>query len=723
MPPLIPIFFGAALTVAAAYAWGAVLPRKPAAPPEIVLAVGVTIESLLVFFALLLHQGTWPVFLALGLAPIAVWAMRSKNAMLAPRALAAPPMAMLLLVPYLVWYAINALAPEVQPDGITYHLGLPYQYIRLHGFADRISFYNVLPQGMEMLYTMAFAFGRHSAAKLVSFALLVATLPLIVRIGRMLGLAEPASVLAAAFYFTAPVVGLTGSSSYNDASLVLFTLAAFYLLLEWRESGDWRYMLLAGLTAGFCYAIKIPGIATVAGAAIFVLAHRRLKPRLKSLLPLAAGAIAAMAPWMIRDAIITGNPLAPLMNAVFRNPHFHIASERAMAASLASYGHVPLLEIPWQLAFGDQFAGTFGPLVLALPLVVLGWRNRTVRLCLAAALIAGLPWLSNKGARFLMPALPFAALALGKVLPRRAAWAALALQAILCWPWMFHLVHPGWAFRLDQFPWRAALRIEPEAQYLGRQTSEYRVARMIERRTPPGARVYAFGALADAYLARDVTVAWQSAAGECLADPFWLAARYPDDVVYRWRAAWDDPRFLMALRFRLPRSHPAEWDIREIELYQDGTRIPDKPEWMLRAKPNRWEMPLALDNSLATRWRTWEPMRAGMYTEVDFERPERVSAVALVSQTPAYGVPLEIYGKQVSGQWRLLSAAPSVETAHVDDLRLEATGALRKAGFGYLVAAAGRDDAPFAIQMKADPLAWDLEWVDSTDSQVLFRIR
>ena len=132
---------------------------------------------------------------------------------------------------YGVWYLVNALAPETIADGITYHLGLPSEYLRLGGFPDHITFYDVVPQGMEMLYTVAFAFGRHAAAKLVEFTFFVATVPLIFRLGRRLGATDLACLVAAVFYFCAPVAGITGSSSYNDAAGVFFLLAAFYLLL------------------------------------------------------------------------------------------------------------------------------------------------------------------------------------------------------------------------------------------------------------------------------------------------------------------------------------------------------------------------------------------------------------------------------------------------------------------------------------------------------------
>jgi 4-amino-4-deoxy-L-arabinose transferase-like glycosyltransferase len=111
-----------------------------------------------------------------------------------------------------------------------------------------------------MLYTVAYAFGRHAAAKLVEFAFFVATVPLMLRIGARLGMNSTASLAAAVFYFCAPVAGLTGSSSYNDAAGVFFALGAFYLLLGENE----RHLIPAGLMAGFCYAIKLPGAAAVA---------------------------------------------------------------------------------------------------------------------------------------------------------------------------------------------------------------------------------------------------------------------------------------------------------------------------------------------------------------------------------------------------------------------------------------------------------------------------
>jgi hypothetical protein len=722
MLELIPILFGGAFTVASAYAWGALALRRLSVPWEIALAVGAAIESLLVFVTLACGAGGWPVYLGLGAAPLAalVWSRRSHA--FSPRRVGWR--ALLPAVPFLAyaaWYLVNALAPETWPDGFTYHLGLPADYVRLGAFPDRITFFDLVPQGMEMLFTMAFAFGRHSAAKLVEFALFAATPPLILRIASRLGLSHAGALLAAGAYFFAPVAGLTGSSSYNDAVLVFFALASFWLLLEWRERAPAgaAYLFVAGLTAGFCYAVKMPGATVVLAAGLYVAAHRRWR----GLVPLAAGAALAIAPWMGRAAILTGNPLAPLGNRLFPNPFFHIAIERDLAAHLASLGAVKWWGVPWELAFGDRLVGTFGPLLFLLPLALLAWRTRAGRLCLAAALLLATPWLSNKGARFLMPAVAFAWLALGLALPRRAAWAAFWLQAVLCWPQVLDALQPPWTFRLHEFPLRAALRLEPEPHYLEAHTTEYAAARMIEAHTPPGARIFSFDQVAAAYLDRDVRVSWQSAECDRFADMFYLVTHAATDYFYNWRFEFP-PQALRAVQFRIPSSSPNEWDADEVQFVSNGEQLDPSPAWSLRAKPNVWEAPLAFDGLTLTRYRTWEPVRRGMFLEVDFDRPRSIDAAVVLSHAPAIGVSLDCWLQGLDFHWSKLATPGVTSLRRPEDWRFALSRLLKRAGYRYVMAPVDENgNALYGKAIFSAPLEWNMTVEARSGNQVLFRIR
>ena len=194
-----------------------------------------------------------------------------------------------------------------------------------------------------------------------------------------------------------------------------------------------------------------------------------------------------------------------------------------------------------------------------------------------------------------MPAVAVAALTLGMVLPRPAAWAAIALQAVLCWPQVIDLRETRYAFRLHEFPLRAALRAEPEDNYLSRHGDEYKLARIVESQTPPDAGILALLSVANAYLARDVRVDWQSAETDNLLDSLRLAAT-SGEPLYDWKATWPITS-LRRVRFRIRASRPSECDFDDVDFYSGEDLVYPNPRWSLLVWPNSWEAPLALDGN------------------------------------------------------------------------------------------------------------------------------
>jgi len=698
-------------------------------PPAIALAVGAAVESSIVFLLLVCRVGNRVSFMILGAVCLAVfWRLGRGAARLADPAKARADRVSLCLAGaalafYGALYLINALAPELEPDARMYHLGLTAEYVRLGRFPSRVGFYEMLPQGLEMLFVPAFAFGRHSAARLVHCAFLLATVHLMLRIGRRLELPEGAVLAAAVLYFCAPVTGITGTSAYTDAGGVFFTLATFYLLLVWRDTRDVRYLMVAGIAAGFCYAIKFPGALVAILAVVFVVATER-GIRVRQLALLMGTALAVAAPWILRDAIVTGNPVAPLFNRFFPNPYFHASTERELVASLGSLGSVPLWRVPYELIAGGAFAGTIGPVFFALPLGLLALGKPAGRLCWMAAALLALPWFRNTGARFLMPALPFLALilamALAMALPRQALWVCLAVQAVACWPQIFALYHPAYTWRLERIPWRAALRIQPERDYLESVLPAYRVARLVQDNTKPGERIFSLISVPEAYTDREILEFWHSAQADQLLDTLRVAVA-PNNRIFDIRADWD-PHPIEGLRIRMPQASPVEWQIHEIQLFSGGDRILGSPQWELRAWPNVWELPLAFDENQATRWRTWEPIRAGMYVEVDFDRAQALSGASMTSPSAAYPLPFEFYGRERGG-WHLLTSRLAVTERPLGNVRMSAAMAIRGAGFRYILAEnSDEGNGALGADMLGREAEWGLEKTAELGPVVLFRI-
>jgi hypothetical protein len=316
-----------------------------------------------------------------------------------------------------------------------------------------------------------------------------------------------------------------------------------------------------------------------------------------------------------------------------------------------------------------------------------------------------------------------AAIPLGMALPRPAAWAAIALQAILCWPHVLASWETRYSFRLHEFPLAAAVGAESEAAYCKRSFDDYTVARMIQRATPPDSRTLALLSVASAYLDREVAVTWQSAETDQLLDTLRLASVYSTTPTFDWKAVWPE-RVLRTLRFRMPLAYQAEWDINEVQLFSGEDRLFNSPQWTLGGWPNRWEAPLAFDGNLATRWRTWETVRAGMYLDVELGNPQRLTAAVLVTHTAAFRVPLEVHGLDVRGQWHLLSNSPEATPRPPQDLRLEASRAIKRAGFRYLLVPTGvGGNAPIGNVLVGHEAEWGMELAGEAGGFYLFRVK
>jgi hypothetical protein len=259
------------------------------------------------------------------------------------------------------------------------------------------------------------------------------------------------------------------------------------------------------------------------------------------------------------------------------------------------------------------------------------------------------------------------------------------LHAVLCWPQVAAIYDPTQVWRLRGFPVRAALGLESERDYLRRNLWEYEVADMVQATAKPGEKTLALLDAPRAYIDRDLVEWWQSAEGERLADTLKVASVYADIPLYDLRGEWPI-QTLTGLRWRLRVAHPGEWAVSDVELYSGGDRIFNSPQWTLRSWPNRWETPLAFDGNLASRWRTWGPMRAGMIVEAIFDRPQRVSRAVMTSHTPNYGVPVELYGRGIDWKWRLLSSELPAQLRPREDLRRTAIRHLKRSGIHYILA-------------------------------------
>ncbi len=733
MREVIYILFGCAFTVATATAFGALLFRALRITLRkhehylLAFVSGSAILSLIVFLLCAAGQARKGVFLWTGIGALIAWYFKVRNspAHAMPPKLSRTGMAVfaLLFTVFGVLYFFNAMAPEFSPDGSAYHLGIVSRYLKWHGF-QRVTtdLYMNLSQGFEMLFLFAFAFGRHSASAMVHCAFLF-TLPLLMlSYGRRFGV-ERAGICGALLVFMSPIVGIDGISAYNDVALAAVAFALFYLLQIWREEREFNLLVPIGLLAGFAFAIKYTGFLAVPYALGYVAWHAP-RQRLRQFMAVAGCAAILVTPWVLKNVMWFGNPASPFLNSVFRNPYIHVYFEHEYSRIFRTYNMPSLWPVPWMATVTGALGGTIGPVFLLAPLALLALRKRMGRDLLLGAVIFGAPYAANIGTRFLIPALPFIALALMLALDGAAFVMGLVLlvHAALSWPRLvdWHLPDDG-NWRLTTLPARAALRIVPEEKFLHEHLSNYGMARLIDRVVPEGGHVFAFNPVAESYTTRDIIVYYQSAMGESIKDTI-LVPQLTDFMPTARFEFQFPPKPLQGVRVvqTAGGNVPDIWSISELRLFKGPLELPRDSSWRLTAHPYPWDIQLAFDNNPATRWRSWESIKPGMFVEVEFSRPLVVSRVLVECGHDQYQVRMRLEGRDESGKWNLLASAPiGTDVSPKPGWRRASMDALKSRGVGFIVL---EDVHGQAADFRLNSELWGLKLAGQWNGSSLYRI-
>lgn len=392
--------FAAVFTIAAAWALGTLLLRKALSSlhriEEQVLAaiIGSACLSTLVLVLCTTGLARKGVFLAVGFLGIAIAVGLRARLGGEPfpelagvwKWLFGATFAILTII-----YFFNATDPEPLPGSLTRLLSI---VDRAHGFQSGAP--AAVPEGIDLLFLYAFAFGRNSAAALVNLGLLISLALLVLCYGRRIG--HPVvGVVAAILTYASPLIGQDLSVANMDVATATVLFALFYLLQVWDEERAEALLVSIGALAGFSYAAKYSAIAAVPYVLGFVVwkLWRTRQPVFRPMLNFAVPALVFTAPWMILDSIGS--------NVSIQRGHYQ-----------------------WTL---------MTPLILLALIGLPALRFRPGReLLLATCVFAILPY--SAGTPTLLPLAPFASLAIALGLPNWPRFVAAApSEARTRYPW------------------------------------------------------------------------------------------------------------------------------------------------------------------------------------------------------------------------------------------------------------------------------------------------
>lgn len=325
--------------------------------------------------------------------------------------------ALFVLTALFVVFWIDALAPETGPDALGGRVALPAIFLR-RGFIEAIPALNLsyMPFTAETIYLLVMPLTGLTAARVVEFGLAVLLLfsayahvfsHLQARILGLLGLFT---------FWSSTVVWWQFFAGFVDLTQLFFFYGAMLALSYWlTEINQPSWLIIAGLSGAAATTVKFNGAIALVIAGLIVLIFTLRKTRgisllLKKEFYLIIPALLCLLPWLLRSYLLTGNPIYPFANALFKSPL--VLSEWNTLHKGIGLVWPDIIRVPWDMFFEPtRFVelGAYHPFLLAtvgLALVGLSRNTWLEKFWLITGGLTFLSWLvTEQNARYAMTAM------------------------------------------------------------------------------------------------------------------------------------------------------------------------------------------------------------------------------------------------------------------------------------------------------------------------------
>lgn len=312
---------------------------------------------------------------------------------------------------------VQALAPPNDYDGLAYHLAFPRLDVEIGKAVLNLKTgwpAAYFPTLGSHLTRVALVVSDHGAAQMIHALFGVIGAIAAAAITMRLGYGKKVALAAAIVFLSVRMVVWQMGSVETDVPIAALAALSLVIYLAARENKSGGLEIIFGLMVGSAILMKYHGLATILAMVPLIVYDLVLRRKSFGYFLIApAVALIVIAPHLIRNSLLTGNPIFPLMNGIF-NPDKPEFLNNAASAFGTGRGFLDLLTAPWNIAilpthfFDGMVIG--GPFFLALcPLVLM---DKAALKKWAPALSYVLIyfilwfWLLSQQVRFLAPVMP-----------------------------------------------------------------------------------------------------------------------------------------------------------------------------------------------------------------------------------------------------------------------------------------------------------------------------
>lgn len=404
--------------------------------------------------------------------------------------------------------------PPLHYDALNYHLAFPAKYLRNGGFMHIPGhFYASYPANMGMLYAVALCLKCGALAKQVHWLFGVASAAAVYALAR--GSSDRrGALMAAGLFYVSPVVLSVSCFGLSDMASTFYSVLSLGAVIRWRSERQWSWLgvsaALCGLAMGTKYQALLFTAVPVGLVACFAACggeRRGWRATVRGIsfgFAFGASALTVMGPWLLKNAVCTGNPVYPYLNGLFGEPLPFIGARHELLGRLPRGGGSVALAAYYARSFIALWSSELsamcwlGPCFLAyLPfLISVRWRLWASRALAAFLALSIVIWVATiHETRYFLPGLVSLSVLLGQGVSAASVRARIRLIAMWCLPPLLatNLAATAWNMEkriglLDYIVGRAPARV-----FLDDKVDYYRTARYINECTPPRSRVLFVG--------------------------------------------------------------------------------------------------------------------------------------------------------------------------------------------------------------------------------------
>lgn len=421
-----------------------------------------------------------------------------------------------------------AFTPPVARDALIHHLAIPKLWLVHGGFYETPwAEYSYYPMNMSLLYLVPLYFGNDAIPNFIHLSFAIGVAALLYRYfnkkyGQIAGLG------AALIFISLPVILRTATTAYVDVGLVFFTTLSVLAFLRWRDTQYqsrvwfWVSSVSMGLALGIKYS-ALPAWFFLTLAVIFIYSRDtgRQGKALQYGLAFFLVSLAVFSPWMVKNALLTGNPLYPLFQSVFGGQSVNLAGAYSVAAENSGGGIFKMryllygesfwetLCIPIRFFLQGQdhtpryFDGVLNPaLIFLAPFAFLDMKRKTDKflfLTFAVFILLFAFFMDKHRIRYILPAVPLVIIltvvglnnVFNWIMNQKRTWRSLGLTVfvlVLAGMIGFNAVYAKNYF-MQIAPVDYVVNKESRDQFISRHVANYPAVQFINRHTPENSKI------------------------------------------------------------------------------------------------------------------------------------------------------------------------------------------------------------------------------------------